>query len=74
LGIKIQLGLNIIPAYLGKFATEKSFPEVFDRFTKHQAKSKGLAPSGIKLRYIALRKMLEKVLDVPTNTIGNKEA
>ena len=59
---------------LGKTATEISAPELFDRFTKHQFKSKGLAQSSIDTRYIPLRKMLEKVLNVPANTIGLREA
>lgn len=59
---------------LGKSATEISAPELFDRYTKHQAKAKGLAQSGINSRYIALRKMLEKVLDVPANAVGKREA
>jgi integrase len=66
--------LKYKPHILGKSATEISAPELFDRFTKHQAKAKGLAQSGINSRYIALRKMLEKVLDVPANTIGTREA
>jgi integrase len=61
------------PRVLGKAATEISAPELFDRYTKYQAKAKGLAQSGINSRYIALKKMLEKVLDVPANTIGKRE-
>jgi integrase len=66
--------LKYQPRTLGKSATEISAPKLFDRFTKHKAKAKGLAQSGIKSRYIALRKMLEKVLDVPANEIGKREA
>jgi integrase len=66
--------LKYKPRTLGKSATEISVPELFDRFTKYQAKEEGLSPSSIVTRYIALRKMLEKVLDVPANTIGKKEA
>ena len=66
--------LKYKPHLLGKSATEISAPELFERYTKHQAKAKGLAQSGINSRYIALRKMLEKVLDVPANTIGKREA
>jgi integrase len=62
------------PHVLGKSATEISVPELFDRFTKYQAKSEGLSQSSIVTRYIALGKMLEKVLNVPANTIGNREA
>lgn len=66
--------LKYKPRLLGKSATEISVPELFNRYTKYQAKAKGLAQSGINSRYIALRKMLEKVLDVPANTIGKREA
>jgi integrase len=66
--------LKYKPRIIGKNPTEISTPELFDRFTKHKAKAKGLAQSGINSRYIALRKMLEKVLDVPANTISNREA
>jgi integrase len=66
--------LKYKPRILGKSATEISVPELFDRFTKYQAKEEGLSQSSIVTRYIALRKMLEKVLDVPANTIGKREA
>ena len=66
--------LKYKPRILGKSATEISAPELFDRFTKHQAKTKGLKQSGIASRYTALRKMLEKVLDFPANEIGKREA
>ena len=66
--------LKYQPRTLGKSATEISAPELFDLFTKHQAKAKGLKQSGINSRYVPLRKMLEKVLDVPPNAIGKREA
>jgi integrase len=66
--------LKYQPRTLGKSATEISAPELFDRYTKYHARDKGLAQSGIKSRCIALRKMLEKVLDVPVNEIGKREA
>jgi integrase len=66
--------LKYKPRTLGKSATEISVPELFDRFTKYQAKEEGLSQSSIVTRYIALKKMLEKVLDVPANTIGKREA
>ena len=66
--------LKYRPRTLGKSATEISAPELFDRFTKYQAKAKGLTQSSIDTRYIPLRKMLEKVLNVPANTIGKREA
>jgi integrase len=66
--------LKYKPHLLGKSATEISAPELFDRFTKQRAKAKGLAQSGINSRYIPVRKMLEKVLDIPANTVGKREA
>jgi integrase len=60
------------PRTLGKNATEISAPELFDRFTKYKAK--GLTQSSIDTRYIPVRKMLEKVLNIPANTIGLREA
>lgn len=50
--------LKYKPRTLGKTATEISAPELFDRFTKYQAKAKSLAQSSIDTRYIPLRKML----------------
>jgi integrase len=66
--------LKYQPRTLGKSATEISVPELFDRYTKYHAKDKNLAQSGINSRYIALRKMLEKVLNLPANAIGKREA
>jgi integrase len=60
------------PRTLGKNATEISAPELFDRFTNHKAK--GLTQSSIDTRYIPVRKMLEKVLNVPANTIDKRAA
>jgi integrase len=66
--------LKYKPRTLGKTATEISAPELFDRFTKQHAKAKGLTQSSIDTRYIPLRKMLEKVLNVPANTIDRRAA
>jgi integrase len=66
--------LKYQPRTLGKSATEISTPELFDRYTKHHARDKNLAQSSINSRYIALRKMLEKVLNLPANEIGKREA
>lgn len=65
--------LKYKPRTIGKSATEISAPELFDRFTQHQAKVRGLAQSGIKSRYIPVRQMLEKSLNLPANKIGKKE-
>ncbi len=61
--------LKYRPQTLGKNATEISAPELFDRFAKHKAKSKGLAQSGIKSRYQPIIRMLKKHLDKPSNEI-----
>jgi integrase len=66
--------LRYKPHILGKSATEISAPELFDRYTKQNAKTKNLAQSDINSRYVALRKMLDKDLNVPANKIGKKEA
>jgi integrase len=66
--------LKYQPRTSGKSATEISAPELFDLFTKDRAKKKGLRQSGINSRYVAVRKVLEKVLNVPANTIGEREA
>ena len=56
--------LKYMPRTLGKSATEISAPDLFGRFTKYQAKDKGLAQSSIVTRYIALQKMLAGALDL----------
>lgn len=66
--------LKYQPRLIGKNPTEISAPELFDRFTHYQAKAKGLAQSSIKSRYIPVRKMLEKALNIPANSIGPREA
>jgi integrase len=60
------------PRTLGKNATEISAPELFDRFTKYKAK--GLTQSSIDTRYVPVRKMLEKVLNMPANEIDKRAA
>jgi integrase len=66
--------LKYRPRTLGKSATEIPLPELFDRFTKFKAKHKGLTQSSITTRYLPVRKVLEKILDVPANEIGKREA
>ena len=66
--------LKYKPRVLGKTATEISAPELFERFTKHQAKAKGLSQSSVDARYTPLRQSLTKHLDRPANTIGKREA
>jgi integrase len=66
--------LKYRPQTFGKTATEISAPELFDRFTKHQTRAKGLSQSSIDTRYIPLRRSLEKHLNLPANTIGKRQA
>jgi integrase len=62
------------PRTLGKSATEISAPELFDRFTKHQAKTKGLSASSIKNRYRSITSALKKHLDKPAHQVSKCEA
>ena len=66
--------LKYKPRTLGKTATEIPAPELFDRFTKDHAKTNGLALSSVNSRYIPVRKMMEKYLDVPAKSIGKPQA
>jgi hypothetical protein len=54
--------LKYRPQTLGKNSTEISAPELFERFTKHQTRAKGLSKSSIDTRYIPLRKSLGRVI------------
>lgn len=58
---------------IGANATEISVPELFDRFTKFQAKDRKLAQSSIDARYKLLGRMLEKHLDIPANEVGKRQ-
>jgi integrase len=66
--------LKYRPRTLGKAATEISAPELFDRFTKHQAKNNGLAPSSIKNRYGSTLSALKKHLDKPAHQVSKRDA
>jgi integrase len=66
--------LKYRPQTISKTATEISVPELFDRFTKHQARAKGLSQSSIGTRYTPLRRSLEKHLNLPANTIGKRQS
>jgi integrase len=59
---------------LGKNPTEISTVELFDRFTAHEFKSRGLAQSSIKARYKPISRMLEKYLNRPAHEIGKNHA
>jgi integrase len=62
------------PKTIGRNATEISAPEMFDRFTRYQAKQKGLAESSIAARYTPIKRYLEQYLNCPVNLIGKREA
>ncbi len=59
---------------LGKNPTEVSTIELFNRFTAHELKSRGLAQSSIKARYKPIARMLEKYLNKPAHEIGKNHA
>jgi integrase len=65
--------LKYMPRTLGRNATEISVPELFDRFTKFQAKDKKLSESSIETRYQPLKRMLEKYLNIPANDVGRRQ-
>jgi Phage integrase family len=65
--------LKYKPRTVGSNATEISAPELFDRFTKFQAKDKKLSESSIETRYQPLKRMLEKHLNIPANDIGRRQ-
>ena len=77
---KIGLGyydptlLKYKPRTIGKNATEITTVELFERFTKHQFKDKGLAQSSIKSRYEPVRRMLEKHLDIQAANVDKRQA
>jgi integrase len=66
--------LKYMPRTLGSNATEISAPELFDHFTKYQAKDKKLSQSSIDTRYHPLKRMLEKHLSIPANDVGRRQA
>jgi integrase len=59
---------------LGKNPTEVSTVELFNRFTAHELKSRGLAQSSIKARYKPISRMLEKYLNKPAHEIRKNHA
>ena len=77
---KIHLGyydptlLKYKPRTIGKNATEITTVELFERFTKHQFKDKGLAQSSIKSRYKPVKRMLEKYLDIQAADVDRRRA
>jgi integrase len=65
--------LKYKPRTVGSNATEISVPELFDRFTKYQAKDKRLSQSSIDTRYQPLKRMLEKYLNIPADDVGKRQ-
>lgn len=65
--------LKYKPRTMGSSATEISAPELFDRFTKFQAKDRKLFQSSIDSRYKPLKRMLEKHLDIPADEVGKRQ-
>jgi integrase len=61
--------LKYKPRSLGKTATEITTVELFQKFTQHQFKEKGLAPRSLETRYIPLQRNLEKFLNIPAHKV-----
>ena len=66
--------LKYKPRTIGKNATEITTVELFDRFTKHQFKDKGLAKSSIKSRYEPVKRMLEQHLNIQAANVDKRRA
>lgn len=66
--------LKYKPRTFGKTGTEISSVELFDRFTKHQFKKKGLAQSSIDARYKPIERMLEKHLNIQAAKVDKRHA
>jgi integrase len=64
--------LKYRPRRLGKNGSELSTVELFDKFTKHQQRAKGLAQSTIDNKYGAVRRMLEKYLGCPAEDVDRR--
>jgi integrase len=58
---------------LGKNASEVTAVELFDRFTKYQQKNKALAQSSVNSRYVPVKRMLEKHLNLPAANLDRKQ-
>jgi integrase len=69
-----QTLLKYRPQTLGKNATGISAPELFDRFTKHQAKAKNLSPFTVSAKYKAISARLLEHLDVPAAGVTSHSA
>ena len=59
---------------IGKTGTEISTVELFDRFTKHQFKKKGLRQSSVDARYKPIKRMLEKHLNIQAANLDKRRA
>jgi integrase len=66
--------LKYKPRTIGKNPTEITTVQVFDKFTQHQLKHKGLAQSSIKSRYEPVTRMLEKHLKIQAADVDRRRA
>jgi integrase len=57
---------------IGKNSSGVTTVELFDRFTKHQQKNKALAQSSVNSRYVPVKRMLEKYLNLPAANVDRK--
>jgi integrase len=62
------------PKTIGKNKTDITTVELFEKFTKHQQKAKGLATSSIKARYQPIAKALAKHLNMQAAAVGKRQA
>jgi integrase len=66
--------LKYRPRTLGKNPTEITTVELFDRFTQHQTKTKGLSKNSIDTRYKYIQRMLEKCLNIRASDVDRRRA
>jgi integrase len=66
--------LKYRPLTIGKNASEITTVELFDRFTKHQLKEKGLTKSSIDSRYQPVKRMLEKYLNIHAAAVDRRRS
>jgi integrase len=62
------------PRTIGKNPSDINAFELFDRFTQYQFKHEGLARSSVKSRYEPVKRMLEKHLNIPAQTVDKGRA
>jgi integrase len=62
------------PKTLGKNKADITTVELFEKFTKHQQKAKGLATSSTKARYEPITRALAKHLNMQAAAVGKRKA